>query len=478
MPQLPIAEWIKRIGHRPIPVLARTVRALTQIIDQDRIPLGEFADIVHRDPGLTAQILRITNSMHRGRLSTEITAVEPALLILGLERLRKLPATLPILDKILRDPARHRLLMTCSCAYHAAVQARDWALLRRDMQPDEVFAAAQQHFIGDMVLSIFGAEQLEHIERMIRDEHIADEEAQYIVLGFTLDQLSLALAQEWHLPTLVQQGLAAENAQHPRALGVMLAVQLARASEHGWYRPQVSALVEQGAELLGLKPDAMNARVHRTAVRAAQSSIYGVLPAAALLPLLPLPEPPAAQVEAVAEEAGICIMPNAAVLAEVMARLRRPAGLTSQTLMDTLMRGLHDGAGMNRAVFTMLSPDQQNLQVRALAGTENDTHFNRLTIPLDGANLFKRLLQRQQAVWLNDENRARLWPLVPEEFRTLIGTHSFFAMSIFVHDKAIGLFYADRHNDACGLDMRSYQHFKSLCIQAAAAIASLSPRRK
>lgn len=476
MSQLPIAEWIKRIGQRPIPVLASTIHGLTRLIDQERIPLGEFADIVHRDPGLTAQLLRTTNTMRRGRLSAEVTAVEPALLMLGLEQLRKLPSTLPILDKVLRDPARHRLLKTCSCAYHAAVQARDWAIARRDMQPDEVFAAAQLHFIGDMVLSIFAAEQLDRIERMTREEHIAEEEAQYIVLGFSLDQLSLALTQEWRLPALVQQSLAAENAQHPRALGVMLAVQLARASELGWYRPQVNALLDQGADLLGFEPDTMAVRVHRTAVRAAQASIYGVTPAAALLPLLPLPEPDAVDDTAEPEEAGICLMPNAATLAEVMARLRQPAGLNPQALMDTLMRGLHDGIGMNRAAFTMLSADRQNLQVRALAGTDNDTRFNRLQIPLDNSSLFKRLLERQQAVWINDDNRARLWPLVPESFRTLIGTHSFFAMSIFVRDKAVGLFYADRHSDACGLDAHSYQQFKSLCTQAAAAMATLAAR--
>lgn len=478
MPQLPIAEWIKRIGREPIPVLAHTVQCLSRLIDQERIPLGEFAEIVHRDPGLTAQLLRATNSMHRGRLSAEVTAVEPALMTLGLEKLRALPASLPVLNKVLRDPARHRLLKTCSCAYHAAVQARDWALLRRDMQPDEVFAAAQLHFIGDMVLSMFWAEHLERIERMIREKHIAPEEAQYVVLGFTLDQLSHALAEAWRLPALVQQSLMAENAQHPRALGVMLAVQLARASEQGWYRAPVTSLIEQGAELLGLEPASLTARVHRTAVQAARASIYGVPPAAALLPLLPLPEPPASPVTDAPQDAGVCIMPNAAILAEVMAQLRKPAGLTPQALMDTLMRGLHDGVGMNRAVFTMLSPDRQSLQVRALAGTENDTHFNRLTLPLDGANLFSRLLERQQGVWLSDENRAKLWPLVPEDFRALIGTQSFFAMSIFVRDKAVGLFYADRHSDACGLDAHSYQHFKSLCTQAAAAMAMLTPRRQ
>jgi hypothetical protein len=47
-------------------------------------------------------------------------------------------------------------------------------------------------------------------------------------------------------------------------------------------------------------------------------------------------------------------------------------------------------------------------------------------------------------------------------------------MSIFVRDKAVGFFYADRGHGSCALDERSYQEFKQLCLRAAQGLGHLA----
>ncbi|KPK38959.1 MAG: hypothetical protein AMJ69_07010 [Gammaproteobacteria bacterium SG8_47] len=138
------------------------------------------------------------------------------------------------------------------------------------------------------------------------------------------------------------------------------------------------------------------------------------------------------------------------------------------------MKGMHDGVGLNRVVFAVLSSDRQSLTARSIVGAENDPVFNRFAMRLNPPNLFTRLLEKQQAIWVNDDTRAKVWPLLPVEFRKLIATNTFFAMSLFINDKPIGMFYADRHSDACQLDETSYNQFKQLVTLVS---RSLAPNR-
>ena len=56
----------------------------------------------------------------------------------------------------------------------------------------------------------------------------------------------------------------------------------------------------------------------------------------------------------------------------------------------------------------------------------------------------------------------------------VIGEGEFFAMSLFVHGKPVGLFYADRKHGECSLDDHSYLEFKKLCVLAADGLAHLA----
>jgi len=221
-----IESWIERIGRKPVPVLPQTVTALR----------------------------------------SDVTSVQQALMMLGTEKVSELPA-----------PALERLHKTFARAYHAARQATDWAILRRDMTPDEVFAATQLHFLGEMFVAIYAPQQLDAVDQMRREKHIACEEAEYLVLGFTLDQLTARLARLWRLPKLVLEALHPENARFPRAYGIMLAVQLARSAAIDWYGERTRS-IESRAELI--------TRAHRLAVSVAHdSTMYRAVPAASRLPM-------------------------------------------------------------------------------------------------------------------------------------------------------------------------------------------------
>ncbi|MGD8484647.1 MAG: HDOD domain-containing protein, partial [Thioalkalispiraceae bacterium] len=283
-----IEDWIKRIGDRPIPVLAETIEEVRLLCGQDDVAVPKLTAAVERDPGLTVQILRNANQRKKSSLSAEVTSVNQALMMMGTEQLGQLPAQLPNIEETLDEPARRRLRMTFARAYHAGQQAMDWAVARRDMTPDEVFAAAELHFLGEMLIAMTAPEKLDEIDTIRRQQHIASHEAQYLVLGFTLNQFTRALARHWQLPSLVIEALHDSNAQFPRAYGIMLAVQITHSAFIDWHHQRTLDLYEQVADWLGLEQANVIKRSHVLAVEIAdKSGIYHVRPAAALLPMLP-----------------------------------------------------------------------------------------------------------------------------------------------------------------------------------------------
>lgn len=463
-------KWIDRIGDKPIPVLQHTIKKLAKLCADD-VPLHDLVEMVETDPGLTVQLIRTCTTSSHSSLRTDVTSVQQALMMIGVEKLKQLPNTLPSVEKNLQGSAQQHLLKAFSVANHAARQSTVWAKLRRDMVPDEVTAATLLHFLGEMVLSIYAPELLDKIDQMRNEEHVASEEAQYIVLGFTIDQFSLEIAQRWNLPPLVMEALHAENARHPRAYGIMLAVQLARHAAHDWYSHKMRTLYTETAEWLDKPMSVVIKETHVLAVDVARDThFYNVIPSAALL--LAAPEEPSEAISPQGEKGlvghtGICLIPQRAVMQETINKLKSLPDKTQNLhdITDIALRGLHDGIGLNRVVFAIFDKTKNVFKAYAIMGADNDPVFGQFYINLDQKNLFTYMSSKIQAVWLNDSNREQYGPLIPDTLDKIILTDSFFAMSVILNKGLFGLFYADRHTTDCQLDKNSYNYFKAMCMQ-------------
>lgn len=476
--QQSMAEWIEEIGDTPIPVMQNTITELTKLCRGDDIPIQDIIDIVETDPGLTVQLIRTCSTSSQSRLRAEVTSAQQAAMMLGVERLKKLPTSLPSLDKVLSESSRQHLQSVFARAYHAARQAKAWAVLRRDMMPDEVLAAALLHFIGEMIIAMKAPQVLDKINKMRDEEHIASEEAQYIVLGFTFDQLSLEIADHWSLPSLVIEALRAENANQPRAYSLMLAVQLARHAAFNWYDRKMYQLQEKAAEWLNQPISSLIRDTHQFAVEVARdSSFYSVNPAAARLLSNPVKMDEASEQQS--GHAGICLIPQLSVLRETIQILKglptKPQELNN--IITPTLHGLHDGVGLNRVVFALFHPEEKIFIAYQIIGADNDPSFGRIRMNVTQNNLFSYLVTKTQSVWVNEKNREKIWPLVPQEFQKTIKTDSFFAMSVQLHTKVFGIFYADRHTTDCQLEPVSFKYFKALCMQAETALQRISDIR-
>ena len=470
-----LETWVTKIRDKPIPVLAQSIEKLSRLCANDDASMQKIVDVVEQDPGLTVQLLRTCNSKDGGRLQREITSVQQAVMLVGTQQLKSIAHQLPVLEKNFSEAAQKQILRTFCRAYHAGYQAVYWAKLRRDMTPDEVFAVSQLHFLGEIVLAIHAPEQLLAVFKLRHDKSIAYEEAQYITLGFTFDQLSMAIAKAWKLPELVREALQAENASNPRGFGIMLAVQLARSAAIDWYSDKMMSIYEHASELPDITLDEIIRQSHLLAVDIArQTQFYSVMQSASLLPQVKSTTAQTTIKQSVATdyEADICLMPQINLLKMTLEQLKTAVQekQTPDKILKICLQGLHDGVGLNRVVYTQFDNEKKNLVAKAIIGADNDPMFNRFSIQLAQAHLFQQLISKPQAVYINDGNRKQYWSLVPAEFQKMIGTNSFAAMSIYLNNKLHGLVYADRHTSSCQIDTYSYAYFKKLCSSLSTAL--------
>lgn len=487
-------EWVAFLESQDLPVLRRTIRELDRLRPSaERLTASQLAVVVLRDPLMTLKLLRLANSARRGRLSTEITSVEHAIIMLGAVPLFKNFSSLIALEDMLAEQPQvlSSVLQVYSRSFHAAYQARQWAIQHQDIRVEEVYIAALLHDMGNIMLWIYAPQRAREIRDGVRREHLYYGIVHEKLMGFPVADFRLALASAWRFPEMLVELVDCRNAGIPRAQGVLLGVSIAHLSERGWYGPQMEATLEAMADNLNLPLETTTWLVHQTAVSAARHwQWYGVSPAAAWLPMLPgpweeerlsdyVPDRKDAEPEhEVAGEKNVCLLPDPVRLKQVMDEINAhlDGSLDLHDMMTLVLQGMNEGLGLDRIVFSLISRDRTFLKTKYVHDAAPGSLLRQFEVDLRSPNLFVRLLEKMQGVWFGPANAKTLAPMIPPEVLKTIGEGEFFAMSIFVHGRPVGLFYADRKHGSCSLDEHCYIEFKKLCVRAADGLAHLAKK--
>ena len=285
------SDWVQEFGRADLPVLARTVEELADIQeDLERVSTQQVAELVMHDPLMTFKVLHYIQQRRKSSQRVDVTTIAHALLMLGLNPFLEHFSTQETLQSRLghHESALDGALAVVSRARHAALYARDWGVLRHDIEIDEVTTAALLHDFAELLLWCCAPHQAMLIQELQHEHHMRSEAAQRAVLGFPLIALQLELAHAWKLPELLCELMDERHAHTPRALNVSLAVAVARHSAHGWDDPALPDDFAAIGKLLSIGPIAARDRVIKVAVKAAADwAWYGVPPAAAQLMTIP-----------------------------------------------------------------------------------------------------------------------------------------------------------------------------------------------
>jgi putative nucleotidyltransferase with HDIG domain len=86
-------------GCACLPSLASIDSALKELLSADQRYSSQIAEIIRRDPSLTARLLRLVNSVYYG-ISTPVKNIEEAVFYLGVRQIRQLAVVTPIIEDL------------------------------------------------------------------------------------------------------------------------------------------------------------------------------------------------------------------------------------------------------------------------------------------------------------------------------------------------------------------------------------------
>jgi len=486
---------LQRLKPGETPIFRYTKQAILALRPRaDSLSAKELARLVLADPLATLRIVYQSNNRTQRSLGGEIATVEHAVLMQGIGPFFNEIATLPVFEDSMAgrsaatQASLYRLLRI---AQHAAWQARDFVVQSADTRAEEVEVAALLYYVPDLLFWLQAPDVARQLARARRGMSYA--KAEESVLGQPLGQLRLDMLQAWKVPEVIQGLLDPELIERPRQGVLWAALNIAHRGRHGWWQEKLQESYDELARVLGVPTAHVVANAHINAIKVAR---YGRWipspPAAAWLPMLagewpPEPEdeeaePPRADTRTptpdtgpVRTEAAAPAATDNAVFRETLSNIQAHAdgSYTLNQMSAQILRGLHTGLGLSRILFAMVTPDGRRIKIRFSLGIPAGDPLRHFEFELGAKDLFGQLMSKPQGIWMQPDNRDRLWPMVAPALRDMIGVADFFAMSLYDGRRPSGLIYADRGHAGSGLDAHAYTDFKMFCLQAARGLARL-----
>jgi hypothetical protein len=449
--------WLAYWARRGLPILQSSKEQLQVALRRaDRLHPSDLADIVLKDPLLTAQALRYINLRQKNSLSADITTINGIVMLMGVAPFIEHFMKMPILEDILQAHPRciariHKLI---GDSRFMAKMAREFGGERYDAHLDEIFISALLSRIPEM------------LELIAHDTDAAAPPGR--------DHAS-ALFAAWSLPPTLSLLLAEPSADAlPRQVLQHATLRVASLLDRGWWQAEARGLLQQMADVLNTSVDDVWQRTNRLMLVYARNEPQKQgWPAARWLPMLPGEWPlPVAATPAVATPVVAEIKVEKDILAERMQALHLAGaqGAPANQIMTLAVRALAEGLGMRRILFALLVAGENAIKARFAHGIDATDPARQLHIKLDEPHLLTRLMLKQQSIWFNLGNAATLAPMLPVGFREQVGNNDFCAMSIFVGDKAVGIIYADRQGGD-SIAETHYQHFKQIGLLTSRALS-------
>lgn len=450
------AGLIAQMRERDMPAFGRTVDSIRVLAEDELASASSLAAIILQDAALTTKVLKLANSVYFNPSHSHISTVSRALVVLGFDVVANIAVSLVLIDALLHGGVRERVVGEMARAFHAAVQARTLAELRKETNPEEVFISALLARVGEMAFWCFGDEGAAALDAALTRGVPADV-AEDDVLGFRLRQISVGLAREWRLGGLLVSTLERGEQGGDRESSVILAYQFAKAAESGWGSLAARKALARMARHVGRPENELIPLLAENAAEAVKAAAaYGAVDAARQIPV------PVAQAINEPLESDEPVGPNPLLQLKILRDLSmllsgRPS---LNDILTLALEGIFRGIGMDRALFALVSADRKLLVGRAALG-EGATDFCRaFKFELDACpgELINAVIGRQQSLIIRDAFET---PLRLDRLNRAGGLLPLVLAPIVVQGRAIGLFYADRVSgeELSDEDAQGFFHF-------------------
>ena len=185
---------------KAFPAMPTTATKLLPLLDNPDVSFSKIEEIIRYDPGLTANILKLTNSAYFG-IPVKVHSVKQAMSLLGWKRLLQLVITL-CMSSLMNKPIPGYDLPQGELWRHSvavSIAAENIVKALNIPDADEVFTAALLHDVGKLILGGFVKKDMEFIQDMVAKGFSFDV-AEHIILGTDHAEVGANILKQWSFP--------------------------------------------------------------------------------------------------------------------------------------------------------------------------------------------------------------------------------------------------------------------------------------
>jgi len=482
------------------PALAHSIRRLNALAATSDRDLSEIAALIARDFSLTNKVLKVVNSAYYGRFSGHVGTVSRAVVVLGMQPIRALAASLIFFEHLQDRQRADGLRARASAALFAAVLASRLAPPGAPDAHEEFFLSGMLYRLGELLVAYYLPDEAAGIAAL-EAQGLPRGQAQVRTLGQTYDSIGQAVARSWNFPQELVASLGelppeavlagGSRAFDQRRLAAGFAAETADWVQQGRDPEGRARLLQRFGQALGLDGEGLD----RLLAGATDEFL-------SLTAELRETRPPDPFMRALA---GAETRPDAAVrplegmgTAEVLAddgdtpidaESVLTAGLQELTalmvsepplseLCAVVLETLYRALGCGRVVLCLRAAGGAHLQGRLAFGEGAKEAAARFRIPLAWRNdVFHAAIRNGVDVHIEDASNPKLQDNLPDWYRRAGVAGSFLLFPLLLKGRPLGLIYADRP-EPHGLDVgpRTLNLLKALRNQLLLAVQRAGER--
>jgi HD-like signal output (HDOD) protein/CheY-like chemotaxis protein len=217
-----IKTLVARINK--LPTLPATYQKLVDCLKSPNADMDDVAQIIARDPSMSARLLKVVNSAYFG-LAKPVADVARAGALLGLDRIMALVLGQGIFSGGEMPQVRGFSLEALWAHSIATATAAHRIAIEEDFDKEQVaaaFLAGMLHDIGKLVLAMGMPEQYARVLELARDSHGDSREIETLELQASHTDVGAYLVGLWGLPNTIAEAIAfhEDPAQSPGDFGL------------------------------------------------------------------------------------------------------------------------------------------------------------------------------------------------------------------------------------------------------------------
>jgi serine/threonine protein kinase len=494
------------------PALSQSVRSINAMAQASDKDVGHLAGVIVKDFALTNKILKVVNSAFYGRFSGRIGTVSRAVVVLGIQAIRSLAASLIFFEHIQDKAQAEQLRELVSSAMFSATLASHLAKETQQRDVEDFFLSTMLRDLGRILTAFYLPDEAREIDRLIQQEELEPVTAQHQVLGVSYERIGIEVAEQWNFPKdLVMSMQPWKVGDKPvsrvdqRRLMAQFSTQTTRVMmEKGLQdKAAVDSLIRTYARGLGL-----NARTLERVAGEALDEFREISRALATDISQPFVKKLSNGVEE--EEAGAARTNNDG-LAETRIlngrdqadeleqtqklEVRQPSSEEAEALLmeglqevtgllvgeysvsevfNVVLETMYRSLGFHRVVLALHNRKTGEMAGRLGFGQEVDSFVEQFRFPERySVDVFHGAMKNAVDVYIADTAEEKIQSDIPAWYKKISSAGSFLLFPLVINKRPIGLIYAD-HAKANGvhIDKKKLNLLKSLRNQIVLAVRS------